>query len=68
MTRYQVWKARERARFRLMGEFARCHANGVSRGKEFIVNFDARAADALESLCAAQVAASARGIPEPFLG
>lgn len=68
VTRHQIWKARERARFRALSEqvrLVRLH------GLRFIPMEDPRMArwmDAHAEFYNARLHAAYRGIPEPFLG
>lgn len=71
MTRHQVWRARERARFLVIAEAARCTrlareikaATGAS-----LTNPSPRLRDAREKLRRAQITANFFGIPEAFTG
>lgn len=70
MTRHQIWKARERARFREGAEKARMRRNyphavlltDISEVDE------AHVVDAMYAHFQARLQAAQRGIPEPFLG
>ena len=64
MTRYQVWKARERARFRAIAEWARIKRLGVRATKDDIN----RAHDALDQYDDVCWSVTSYGITRPFLG
>ncbi len=66
MTRHQVWKARERARFRLMAEEAR-NIRDAQRPKKFHIARKALS-DAYLAYFLAQREAAKHGIPKPFTG
>lgn len=62
MTRHQLWRARERARFRHMSEVARLERYGYTEEnmlREWTADADYRGAQAI---------ATCNGIPEPFYG
>lgn len=65
MTRYQVWKARERARFRHIAEVAR-----INRLRATATVHDVYRAIGAQAAYDFQQAFAERdhGIPEPFLG
>lgn len=65
MTRYQVWKIRERARFRAEAEFARCRRLRVPLR---LVSKQERVINAVLAEHLAKMEAWKRGISEPFLG
>ena len=68
MTRHQVWKARERARFRVVAEWARVQRSGVKKRKLLVTPEWFRYNDACLDLLSAKMHARQRGIKEPFLG
>lgn len=76
MTRHQVWKARERARFRVISEMARFErlyrvkARNNPKRALAMASEDDRQRLVLSHVAqtVAAVAANQRGIPEPFLG
>lgn len=70
MTRYQVWKARERARFRFTAESARLrrlYPHAVLTTDVNARDFD-RWMDAAKESLNARIIAAYVGIKEPFLG